>query len=181
MERYRLQPDAAVYFATYSVVEWLPIFVTEPTFNVVTESLTFCHAQKQLRINAFVIMPTHLHMIVFDADFDNERLIKTLSDFRKFTGRQLSDYCGQHFPKCFADTLRQQATGDRERRLWQPSRHPEGIYTEPFWQQKAAYLHDNPRRKGLVRSPQDWRHSSAAWYFSDGTAQSEVPVTPIRW
>ena len=63
MERYRIGPDGVVYFLTYSVVEWLPVFVTESTLKTVTESLTFCHKQKHLRINAFVIMPTHLHMI----------------------------------------------------------------------------------------------------------------------
>src|SRR4051812_36349611 len=116
MERYRIQPEAAVYYITYSVVDWLPVFVTEANLRIVTESLAFCHHQKQLRINAYVIMPTHLHMIVFDANFDNESLMRALADFRKFTGRQLSDYCCSHFPKCFADVLREQATADRERR-----------------------------------------------------------------
>ena len=77
MERYRIQSEAAVYFLTYSVVEWLPVFIREATCKVVTESLTFCHHQKRLRINAFVIMPTHLHLIVFDGDFDSDRLVRT--------------------------------------------------------------------------------------------------------
>jgi len=51
----------------------------------VTESLSFCHRVKQLRVNAYVIMPTHFHMIAFDADWDSERLGKTLTDLRKFT------------------------------------------------------------------------------------------------
>lgn len=97
------------------------------------------------------------------------------------TGRQLSDYCGRHFPPCFAETLRDQATADRERRFWQPSRHPEAVQTEPFWQQKLDYLHDNPRRKGLVRTPQEWRWSSAGWYYSDGQAETDVPLTPVAW
>jgi putative transposase len=181
MERYRIHPEAAVYYVTYSIVEWLPVFVTEAAFRIVTDSLTFCHHNKHLRINAFVIMPTHLHMILFDGDFSNERLVGTLADFRKFTGRQLSDFCAGHFPKCFAETLRRQATADRERRLWQPSRHPEAIQTERFWQQKLDYLHDNPRRKGLVRRPEDWRWSSAAWYLSDGQQAVDVPLTAIAW
>jgi REP element-mobilizing transposase RayT len=188
MERYRIHPEAAIYFVTYSIVEWLPLFVAEATFRIVTDSLTFCHHNKHLRINAFVIMPTHMHMIVFDGGFDNERLIRTLTDFRKFTGRQLSDMVGRpchngigHFPKCFTETLRAQATADRERRLWQPSRHPEAIQTEPFWRQKVDYLHDNPRRKGLVRLPQEWRWSSAARYYSDGQHEADVPLTAIAW
>ena len=32
MERYRIRDDAHVYFVTFSIVEWLPVFVTEATF-----------------------------------------------------------------------------------------------------------------------------------------------------
>ena len=181
MERYRIHADAAVYFLTYSIVEWLPIFIHEATCRIVTDSLTYCHREKHLAVNAYVLMPTHMHLIVFDADFDSARLARTLTDFRKFTGRQLSDYCVQHFPPCFHATLREKAAADRERRLWQPSRHPEAITSEPFWQQKIDYLHDNPRHKGLVRSPRDWRFSSAAWYHSDGRDAVDVPLTAIAW
>ena len=126
-------------------------------------------------------MPTHMHMIAFDAELNSERLVQSLADFRKFTGRQLSDHCINHAPKCFVEALRDQATVDRERRLWQPSRHPEAINSERFWQQKLDYLHDNPRRKGLVRSPEDWRFSSAAWYVSDCAQPVDVPLTKIQW
>ena len=132
MERYRVRSDAAVYYLTYSVVDWLPIFVSQATCKIITDSLTFCHREKHLRINAFVIMPTHMHLIVFDAAMDSERLTRTLADFRKYTGRQLSDHCIHHGPKCFIETLREQAIADRERRFWQPSRHPEAIQRSHF-------------------------------------------------
>ena len=45
-------------------------------------------------------------MIVFDEAFDAQRLERSLVDFRKFTGRQLADYCAEHLPGCFTDTLR---------------------------------------------------------------------------
>jgi hypothetical protein len=127
MERYRITSEAAVNFLTYAVVEWLPVFIREATCKIVTESLTFCHRHKHSRSNAFVVMPTHMHLIVFDAEFDTKRLLPTLLDFRKFTGRQRSGYGRDHPPSCFPKTLRQQATADRKRRFWQPSRHPESI------------------------------------------------------
>ena len=181
MERFRIHPEAAVYFVTYSVVEWLPVFIREATCKIVTDSLTFCHHQKQLRINAFVIMPTHLHLILFDGDFDSERLTRTLADFRKFTGRQLSDYSEKQLPGCFPKTLHEQATADRQRRFWQPSRHPEAIVNEAFWQQKIDYIHKNPCRSGLVRAAEHWRFSSAAWYLTEGQEAVDVPLTPIAW
>jgi hypothetical protein len=181
MERYRIRPEAAVYYLTYSIVEWLPVFVSAASCTIVAESLIFCHRKKHLCINAYVIMPTHLHLIAFDSDFDSQRLVKTLADFRKFTGRQLSDYCINHGPKCFLETLRGHAIEDRDRRFWQPSRHPEAVQGEPFWKQKLDYLHDNPCRKGFVRSPDHWRYSSAAWYISEGIQAVDVPLSSITW
>jgi putative transposase len=107
-------------------------------------------------------------MIVFDAERDSERLRRTLADLRKFTGRNLSDCCAGHAPRCFAETLRAQAMADRGRRFWQPSRHAEPITGERFWRQKLNDLHNNPCRKGLVASPQQWRYSAAAWHILGG-------------
>ena len=56
MELYRTHADAAVCELTYSVVEWLPVFVSQASCQIVTESLTFCHEAKHLRVNAYVIM-----------------------------------------------------------------------------------------------------------------------------
>jgi REP element-mobilizing transposase RayT len=181
MERYRITPEAAVYFITYSVVEWLPVFIRAATCKIVTESLAFCHREKHLRINAFVIMPTHLHLIVFDDSFAAKRLEATLADFRKYTGRQMCDYCEAHLPGCFPKTLREQAVADRQRRFWQPSRHPEAVQNEAFWQQKVDYIHNNPCRSGLVLAAEHWRFSSARWYLSDGKVAVDVPLTPIVW
>lgn len=181
MERYRIHSESALYFVTYTVVDWLPVFVSEDACRIVTESLDFCHHNKGLRVNAYVIMPTHLHAIVFDQEFDTDRLQASLADFRKFTGRSLSDFCGQLLPRCFAETLRDQAINDRQRRFWQPSRHPEAIETERFWKQKVDYLHENPCRKGLVTRADHWRFSSASYYLSDGQQSCEVAISPIAW
>jgi len=180
-ERYRITDDAHVYFVTYSVVEWLPVFISEEACRVITDSLNFCHDNKGLHTNAYVIMPTHMHAVVFDSTFDNERLQRSLADFRKFTGRSLSDFCAGHMPKCFVKTLHACSTADRQRRFWQPSRHPEAIQTEKFWAQKLDYLHENPYRKGLVRRAADWRFSSAAYYVSDGRDVSDVKLSALDW
>ncbi len=146
MERYRFYADGAAYFVTFSVTDWLPVFVSEQACRIVTESLNFCHGNKGLRINAYVIMPTHFHAILFHESFDARQLERVVTDFRKFTGRQLCDFCEQHMPACFSEAFRNTAGEDRHRRFWQPSRHPEQIETEPFWQSKFDYIHENPCR-----------------------------------
>ena len=179
MTRYRIVQEHALYFVTFSAVEWLPIFVAEKPCRIITDSLNFCHKNKHLRVNAYVIMPTHLHAILFDEDCDTDRLQQTLTDMRKYTGHQLTDYCASHMPACFVRTMQEAAGKDRQHRFWQAGTHPEAIYTQAFWQQKSDYTHDNPCRKGLVREAHHWRFSSAAYWLVGG--ESEVILTPVVW
>ena len=179
MEPYRIVEEYAAYFMTFSVVEWLPVFVNRETCQIVVDSLNFCHRELSLRTNAYVIMPTHLHIIAFDAELDSKRLTKAVTALRKFTGRQLSEYCTAHLP-VFDRVLHAAAGRDRERQFWQPTRHPEAIYGQQFWREKVDYLHDNPCRKGLVRRPEHWRFSSAA-YWAGERVESDVILTQLEW
>lgn len=181
MERYRFHADGSVFFVTFSIVEWLPIFVSEAAFRIITESLNFCHANKGLRVHAYVIMPTHFHAILFHESFRAVPLETTVTDFRKFTGRKLADYCDQHLPACFRKVIRDAASDDRNRQIWQPSRHPEQIESERFWRQKIDYLHENPCRKGLVRRAVDWRFSSASYWLLDKPPVNDVVLTALDW
>jgi len=62
MARYRISDDVAIHFVTMTVVDWLPVFVSEATCRIIAESWNVCHERKGLRIHAYVIMPTHLHV-----------------------------------------------------------------------------------------------------------------------
>ena len=181
MERFCFHDDGSVFFVTFSVMQWLPVFVSQQTCKIVTDNLNFCHDKKGLRTNAYVIMPTHLHAIVFHESFQPHTLEQVLTDFRKFTGRQLCDFCEAHMPPCFSDTLREAAGNDQTWRFWQPTRHPEQIETESFWQSKIDYLHENPCRKGLVVRPDHWRFSSANWYLSDAADTNDVVLHALQW
>jgi putative transposase len=180
MECYHIVEGIGLHFVTFTVVDWFPVFVCEDSCKIITDSLNFCIQEKSLHVNAYVLMPTHLHAIVFDREFDSERLKHTLDDFRKYTGRNLADFCGKHMPASFSETFQQYAGEDRQRRFWQPSQHPLGIFTEKFWKQKIDYLHLNPCRKGLVSAPEHWRFSSAAFWL-DGKAENDVQLAQSVW
>ncbi len=64
METAKIEEGAALYYLTFTVVYWLPVFVAAEPCLIITESLNFCHQHKGLRINGFVIMPTHAHLIL---------------------------------------------------------------------------------------------------------------------
>ena len=179
MHPYNIIEGAFLYFLTFSVVEWLPVFVSAQSCEIFTNSLTFCHKAKHLRVNAYVIMPTHVHLILFDEDFDSKRLKNTVTDLRKYTGRKLIEYSATCLPPCFNDTFQLSAGKDRAYRFWQAYTHPEAINTQEFWQQKIDYIHENPVRKGLVTEATAWRFSSAAHWLEDSIL--DVFLSPVVW
>jgi putative transposase len=81
MERYRIVADVGLYYVTFTIVEWLPVFIDEAACRIVTDSLNFCIRKKCLGVNAYVIMPTHFHAIVFDIEFNSERLKHSVPSF----------------------------------------------------------------------------------------------------
>ncbi len=164
MEKYRIDPQVGLYYVTFSVVDWLPVFIDQTACKILVDSIQFCIQNKHLGVNAYVFMPTHLHAIVFDRQFDQDRLKHTLDDLRKFTGRRLLEHACGHLPECFNAVFESKAGEDRQRRFWQATQHPVGIYSAGFWKQKFEYLHQNPCRKGLVLRPEDWRFSSALYW-----------------
>ncbi len=180
MEHYRITEDIGVYFVTFTIVEWMPVFTSETTCKIITDSLNFAIAHKRLGVNAYVIMLNHLHAILFDKDFDSKRLKHTIDDLRKFTGRQLLDYADANLSDAFGMTFRRNAGEDRQRKFWQRTTHPEGIYTEKFYRQKFNYIHLNPVRKGLVRAPEDWRFSSASFWLK-GDSVNDVELSAVGW
>lgn len=165
------------YYVTFTVVDWLPIFINPEPINIITNSLRFCFTSKFLRIYAYAIMPNHLHMIVFDAEFDNKRLQKTLAEFRKFTGHKLADYIDNNLGGSFSKTIRSNPLNDRNRQVWIPGWHAEGLVSEAFLNQKVNYIHENPVRKGYVRVPERWRYSSAV-FWNNGTS-GEIPISMV--
>jgi putative transposase len=146
MDGFKLMDGVYVYFVTFTIIDWLPVFINPEPTQIIVDSLRFCIREKGLRINAYVIMPNHLHMILFDGKFDNENLQPTLAD--------------------------------RDRQIWQPGWHAEGLASEDFWKQKMDYIHENPVRKGYVRLPEHWRYSSAGYWING--EDGDVPLVPLK-
>ena len=177
MDSYKFIDGVYVYFVTFTLVDWLPIFIDPESIKIINNSLRFCYANKHLSIHAYVIMPNHIHLIVSDADYDNERLGRTMTDFRKFTGNGLADYIDANLSEGLAQVTRGKQLNDRIRQVWQPGWHAEALATEQFLMQKLNYIHENPVRKGLVKLPEHWRHSSAGYWINGETG--DIPIVPF--
>ena len=164
MGRYREIPGyPGPYFTTWAIVEWLPVFSRPDYFDAIVGSLKHCRAHKGLLLHAFVIMPTHAHLIASAPE--GGKISDLMRDMKAFTSRRITDLLGsdrrQHFLQVFA----RHAGENEEYRVWQKGYQPKLLMGEKMALQKLSYVHGNPVRAGYVDQPEDWRYSSARNYL----------------
>jgi REP element-mobilizing transposase RayT len=163
-----LSHDHYPYFVTCTIVEWLPIFKEACYQKIVLDALTFIIEHKHTQLNAFVIMSSHLHAVLWPEDQIN--LSDVLRDFKRFTSKAISAQASLakdlDLLKKFASNREKHRAQDVSQfQVWQDGFHPEAIFTEDFARQKIDYIHMNPVKAGLVSRPEDWPFSSARAYL----------------
>jgi REP element-mobilizing transposase RayT len=156
------------YFVTWTIVEWLPLFDQAPYRKIVLDALNYLGTHKSTQLNAFVIMPTHLHAILWPEI--GISLSDVTRDFKRFTSREISREAKRQNDTNFIEIFKQARSENRAQKVstfqvWQEGSHPEAIFTEKFARQKMDYIHLNPVRAGLVEMATGWLYSSAKAYI----------------
>jgi putative transposase len=101
--------------------------------------------EQGMAIQAWVVLTNHYHLLVDVNDFDALGKIFSLV----------------HGRTAFAWNLEENAQG---RKVWY--RYSDrAIRSERHYYTTLNYLHYNPVKHGLVKSPYDWRWSSVSWYL----------------
>lgn len=74
------------YFLTFQVVGWADVFTRKVYRDLVLENLSYCRLEKGLYLYGFVIMTSHIHLVVQQKD---GKLSDWVRDFQKFTSKKL--------------------------------------------------------------------------------------------
>ncbi|MFP4293398.1 MAG: REP-associated tyrosine transposase [Cyclobacteriaceae bacterium] len=160
------------YFITCTVVQWIDIFTRSIYADVLVKSLQYCQEHKGLEIYAYVIMPSHIHMIV---RHEEGQLDKVIGHFKSFTAKEMLKLISSsqeesrkkwllHMFAYAARFHRQHATY----MFWQYTKHPVELNSNYLIQQKTDYIHQNPLKAGYVTEASSWYYNSAC------------PFSPLR-
>jgi putative transposase len=170
--RYRfIKGDPNPYFVTATAVHWLPLFSHPEVAAIVFDSLRFLIEQKRLQLYAYVVMENHLHLVADAVDIGKE-----IGTFKSYTARRCIDFYQARGMKSILSLLAFFKPGykvDSSFQIWQEGSHPQRIEDEVMLEQKIAYIHQNPVRRGFVELPEHWRYSSAQNYAG---MQGVLPV-----
>jgi len=166
--KYKFYDSKQPYFVSYSTVNWISFFTRNTYFEIIVKSLKYCSREKGLIVNAWCIMPNHVHLIIRS---ETDLLEDIMRDMKKFTAKKLIQ-CIQEYPQesrqkwmlwMFKRAGRNNAN-NANYQLWQQHNQPIELNTNEKINQRVHYLHMNPVKAGFVTQPEDWQYSSARQY-----------------
>ena len=107
--------------------------------------------------NGFVLMPDHIHaMIHLPAPNQLSLFMKQWKQRSSFKIKQnLREHRRRYLQK----------VGDNDP-VWQAGYYSFNVYSARKAQEKLDYMRANPVRAGLAARPEEWRFSSARYYYS---------------
>ena len=182
----KILDENGLHFITITIVDWIDVFTRPVYAQFILDSLNYSQRNKGLILHAYVIMPSHIHLIVrTDAPTGLSSIIK---DFKSFTARQIIDYLIDaantesrrlwmlHLMKFSAE--RNNSHGDHQ--VWQQDNHPVLLYSPKAIRTNLNYIHNNPINSGIVDIAEHYRYSSASNYVH-GNGLIDVTILEDIW
>lgn len=156
---------SATYFITLTVVGWIDVFTRKEYADEIVKNLKFCQEKKDLEIFAYVIMPSHIHLV---CRRNIGLLSELLRDFKSFTAKQLLKLIAENPQESRKEWLRymfkffaNRHAQNSEFMFWQKTNHPTELFSADIIEQKVDYIHNNPVIAGIVTEPNFYQYSSA--------------------
>jgi REP element-mobilizing transposase RayT len=157
-----MYPDAWPEFYTATISQWRPLLQSDKYKDVIVKSLQYLVNDKQIRLNGFVIMSTHIHLIWQACH--GHMLKKVQQNFMKFTAHNIK--CD--LLKTDSSLLKEYKvnSADRDYRFWKRRSLAIELFSPSVFHQKLNYIHYNPVRAGLCAYPEAYYYSSAKFYHT---------------
>ncbi len=149
----RIERVGRYFFVTTNLVRGTPpLSPTERTLCL--DHLDRSRAKFGFLLFAYVVMPDHVHLL--------------LATFQSELPAIMHSWKG---PSAFAISKSRGIPGA----MWQPRYFDFILRRAGNFAKEFKYLHDNPVDAGLVKQPEEWPWSSAAFYFN----KTQTHIRPI--
>ena len=178
---YKILDQHGLNFLTMTLVDWIDLFTRQVYCDIIIESLSYCQKEKGLNVHAYVIMPSHLHLIL---QTDNPKgLSYILQCFKSYTAKAILRYLKRYsnvesrrqwLLERFEFNARRNKR-DSKYQVWQKGSHPIILYSPKAIRINLNYIHKNPVVAGIVKKQEYFEYSSASNYIN-GKGVLEVKV-----
>src|ERR1700690_2671869 len=166
----RIETADRYFFITTNLVKNIRELSPEERDTCLLE-LGKARAKHRFSLFAYVVMPTHVHALIWTSD---SRLPMLMRDWKSSSGFAIAKARGRHGA------------------LWEPRYFDFILRRASDFGEKVEYIHQNPVAAGLVNCAEDWGWSSAAFYARrspvalepdvfDVPCDPNTPLWPVPW
>ena len=167
LRKHRVSLPDECYFVTACTKDKQAIFQNPQAAELVINSFRWLRDQGRIHLLGFVVMPDHVHVALALCRSATEptqpvaMLAELMQAFKSFTSHAITKVSAT------------------DSSVWQAGYYETLLRNRRDFTQRLDYIHDNPRRKGLVAQPTEYEFSTANarfqceidWAWLDGVAQ----------
>ena len=150
-------------FFTATILEWKPLLKPDKFKDIIINSVEFLTANNRVAVYGFVIMNNHIHLIWQISDAYKPHEVQ--QSFMKYTAQIILKELRNNHTKVL-EMMRVDAK-DRKYQVWERNALSVSLFNRNVFLQKLDYIHYNPVRAGLCALPEEYKYSSASFYYSD--------------
>src|SRR5687767_2191039 len=85
--KYKIRNQEGIYFVTFTVIDWIDVFIRDEYRIIVIDSIKYCQREKGLEVYAYCFMTSHIHMIIGTKGINRIEFI--IRDLKSFTSRHI--------------------------------------------------------------------------------------------
>ncbi|QDU14355.1 Transposase IS200 like protein [Gimesia maris] len=137
----------------------------------------------QFGLIAFVIMPNHVHLLVYPQQQEC-KIDRFLFAVKRPFSYRIKQLLQETQDRLLDDLTIRDRPGNTVFRFWQEGPgYDRNLSSLKAVEASIGYIHMNPVRKKLVDQSRDWKWSSARWYESEGElVDSDLPeLSGLPW
>ncbi len=85
--------ESSLYYITFTCFNWLPLFQQTDSFDAVYKWFNYLKEKKNTQVTAYVIMPNHIHCILFfpNTDFCLNTIISNAKRFMAYDYKKIAE------------------------------------------------------------------------------------------
>ncbi len=164
MQYRRSSAKGATFFFSVVTHKRCPILCHEANVALMKEAFQTIIKKHPFTIDAFVLLPDHLHCIWTLPENDNDFAMR----WRQIKG---------HFTRGCRDEFKEKRTAAQlargEQAVWQRRYWEHQIRDDADFIKHVEYIHYNPVKHGFTKSPKAWPHSTFHRYVKQGIYQRD--------
>jgi len=151
-----------LHFITCSCYRRLPFLGTARPRDLFIDCLEQVRNRYQFAVCGYVVMPEHIHLLIAEPQHGNISTVMQVSKqrvARKLLSQRRGSAANGEQQELFRVSAEISPEHFRQTRFYDFN-----VWTEKKRNEKLRYMHRNPVKRGLVRSPEEWRWSSFRHY-----------------